>query len=273
MTSAPVTAPIVPLRDRRVQLAAIVIHSSRTESDQGPAGSDYSRAEAVVTRFEHEGDAALHEMYPDGDIAGFLAAAFAQADHQFRDAMLRLHDWDELIFGGYICLHCTPADAGPEDNVGFPCPPLRAIGITNEIAVQIITAHYEKIEKRAREEAAAKAASLPELGGFREYDGVRVGYVGDEGDIAVLGWHDNPAVVLRAMDRLARDEAGIDGVYDNPEHSPSPEDLSRVWAVNEGTGTGEEQWCLRWMTVPDGGAVVFTASDDPGAFPITVLVA
>lgn len=273
MTSAPVTAPIVSLRDRLVQLAATVIHSSRTDSDQGPAGSDYARAEALVRRYQTEGPAVLEELHGDSENAGFLAAAFAQAERAYLDAMLRLHDWDELIFGGYICLHCTPADAGPDDNVGFPCPPLREAGITNEIAVQIIKAHYEKVEQRAREEAAARAATLPELAGFRDYDGVKVGYVGDQGDIAVLGWHDNPAVVLRAMDRLARDEAGIDGVYDNPEHSPSPEDLSRVWAVNEGNGTGEEQWCLRWMTVPDGGAVVFTASDDPGAFPITVLVA
>lgn len=60
-------------------------------------------------------------------------------------ALLALHDWDELIFGGFICLHCTPDDAdSPEENVYYPCPALRDAGMTEVIAEQVIKAHYEQ---------------------------------------------------------------------------------------------------------------------------------
>jgi hypothetical protein len=273
MTSAPVTAPQpVTTRERRIEWAARVIYSTHG-SGGSPTGSDYARAEAVVTRYEQDGPDALTEVFGDSDAVTFLHAAFDQAERVYRAAMLRLHEWDELVFGGYICTHCTPADADdPEQNVGFPCPPLRDAGVTEEMAAKIITDHYAEQERRVREAVRAAKTPLPELAGFREYDGVKVGYVGDEGDIVVLGWHANPREVLHAMDSLARDEAGIEGVYDDPERAPSASDLTRSWAINEGTGTGDEQWCLRWMTVPDGGPVQFVSCDDPGAFPITVLV-
>lgn len=274
MTSAPVTAhqQPTPTRERRVQYAANAIYHTHG-SGSAPTGSDYARAERLVTRYEEIGRDALVEVFGDSDAIGFLHAAFDQAEHIYRAAMIRLHEWDELIFGGYICLHCTPDDADdPDQNVAFPCPPLREAGITEEIAAKIITEHYAEQTRRIREAQRAGATPLPELDGFREYDGVKVGYVGDDGDIVVLGWHANPREVLHAMDSLARDEAGIEGVYDDPERAPSAGDLTRSWAINEGTGTGAEQWCLRWMTVPDGGPVKFVSCDDPGAFPITVLV-
>lgn len=60
--------------------------------------------------------------------------------------LLALHKYDELIFGGFICTHCTPDDADDaDDNVGFPCPPLREAGMTNDMAVQVIKAHRELI--------------------------------------------------------------------------------------------------------------------------------
>ncbi|TMS00125.1 hypothetical protein [Nonomuraea basaltis] len=106
-----------------------------------------------------------------------------------RDALIKLHEYDELIFGGFICLHCTPDDCDdPDDNVYYPCPPLRAVGVTNEEAVLII--------KLARAERAAKhmgdaltnvgtamqsaASTAHELGAGAGMD-VIVGYLSDAG--------------------------------------------------------------------------------------------
>ncbi|BAL87339.1 hypothetical protein AMIS_21190 [Actinoplanes missouriensis 431] len=61
-------------------------------------------------------------------------------------ALLALHDWDELIFGGFICLHCTPDDAEfPEENVGWPCATLQEAGMTDEMAEQVIKNDRERI--------------------------------------------------------------------------------------------------------------------------------
>jgi hypothetical protein len=57
-----------------------------------------------------------------------------------RTALIELHDWDELIFGGFYCLHCTPDDPDSLDEpIAWPCPPLRDAGMTDEEAAQIIT--------------------------------------------------------------------------------------------------------------------------------------
>lgn len=70
-----------------------------------------------------------------------------------KDALLKLHDWDELIFGGFYCTHCTPADADdPDQNVSWPCQPLREVGVTDAEAVALITAHRAAIEARHRAE-------------------------------------------------------------------------------------------------------------------------
>jgi hypothetical protein len=68
-----------------------------------------------------------------------------------RDALVKLHDWDELIFGGFYCTHCTPDDADEEDqNVYWPCPSLRTVGMTDEEANEIIRAHRAAIEAAAK---------------------------------------------------------------------------------------------------------------------------
>lgn len=65
--------------------------------------------------------------------------------------LIVLHDWDELIFGGFICLTCTPDDAAiEEENVYWPCPPLRAGGMTDEQAKEIILRHRAEVEAAAR---------------------------------------------------------------------------------------------------------------------------
>lgn len=69
--------------------------------------------------------------------------------------LLEEHDWDETIFGGFICLKCTPEDPGFDDAVMWPCPPLRAAGLTIERATEIINAHRAQIEAehKAKQEA------------------------------------------------------------------------------------------------------------------------
>ncbi|SFK91796.1 hypothetical protein SAMN05216275_14121 [Streptosporangium canum] len=72
-----------------------------------------------------------------------------------RADLIKLHEYDELIFGGVYCTHCTPDDcADADDNVMWPCPPLRAAGVTDDEAIEIITARRAAIEKAHRASAA-----------------------------------------------------------------------------------------------------------------------
>lgn len=83
---------------------------------------------------------------------GYRAGLRQQA---VKEALLKLHDWDELIFGGFYCMHCTPGDADdPDQNVYWPCPSLRAVGVTDEEAIQIITAHRAAIQAKAAQGGA-----------------------------------------------------------------------------------------------------------------------
>lgn len=67
-----------------------------------------------------------------------------------RDDLIKLHEYDELIFGGFICTHCTPDDCDdPDDNVYWPCQPLRDAGVTDHEAVALIKAHRADIEHKA----------------------------------------------------------------------------------------------------------------------------
>lgn len=84
-----------------------------------------------------------------------------------REALIKQHEYDELIFGGFVCMVCTPnweTGDDPDDNVYYPCPPLRAAGVTNEEAVLIIKlARAERERDWAKESAKynAKRASDP----------------------------------------------------------------------------------------------------------------
>jgi hypothetical protein len=71
-------------------------------------------------------------------------------------ALLKRHEYDELIFGGFMCLTCSPKEGEegyglPETTVTWPCPPLFAAGLTGEQGVEHVKA------RRAAVEAAAKA--------------------------------------------------------------------------------------------------------------------
>jgi len=84
----------------------------------------------------------------------------AQLSAEQREELIKLHEYDELIFGGFICLQCTPDDCDdPDDNVYYPCPPLRAVGVTNEEAVLIIKlARAERERDRYRAELVKEQA-------------------------------------------------------------------------------------------------------------------
>lgn len=67
-----------------------------------------------------------------------------------RAALIERHEYDELIFGGFICTHCTADDCDdPDDNVYYPCPPLRAVGVTDDDAIATILARRAEIERQA----------------------------------------------------------------------------------------------------------------------------
>jgi hypothetical protein len=78
-----------------------------------------------------------------------------------RSALLELHDWDELIFGGFYCLHCTPDDEDSfDDPIAWPCQPLREAGVTDSEARALIRAHREKVEADYQAKKAAEQAEL-----------------------------------------------------------------------------------------------------------------
>lgn len=78
-----------------------------------------------------------------------------------RSALLEQHDWDELIFGGFYCLHCTPDDEDSlDDPIAWPCPPLREAGVTDEEARALILAHREQVAAKYQAEKEAKQAEL-----------------------------------------------------------------------------------------------------------------
>lgn len=76
-----------------------------------------------------------------------------------RAELLKLHDWDELLFGGFYCLHCTPDDEDSfDDPIAWPCQSLRDAGLTDDEAREIIVAHREKVEAEYRAKKAAEQA-------------------------------------------------------------------------------------------------------------------
>lgn len=78
-----------------------------------------------------------------------------------RSALLELHDWDELVFGGFYCLHCTPDDEDSLDEpIAWPCQPLREAGVTDDEARALILEHREKAEAEYRAKKTAEQAEL-----------------------------------------------------------------------------------------------------------------
>lgn len=137
----------------------------------GPAEADRVALLAEVDRLraqvaDLEGERALTEQHFSNYVADAivrehaitkrLEVAEAERDRlrAQRDALIKLHEYDELIFGGFICTHCTPDDCDdPDDNVYWPCPSLRAVDVTDEEAAALITARRAEIERKAAEQA------------------------------------------------------------------------------------------------------------------------
>lgn len=85
----------------------------------------------------------------------------AETSDDARD-LLAAHDWDELIFGGFICLTCTPDECDdPDDNVAWPCPPLRAAGVTLLHAEALIKLHRAEVDLKAARKRIAELESRP----------------------------------------------------------------------------------------------------------------
>ncbi|MCX4543834.1 hypothetical protein [Streptomyces sp. NBC_01565] len=87
-----------------------------------------------------------------------------------REQLLKLHDWDELLFGGFYCLHCTPDDPySLDDPIAWPCPALRQAGMTDAEAIAFI--QDERAEAAARRSIDAQfpivAAFVADEGGAR----------------------------------------------------------------------------------------------------------
>jgi hypothetical protein len=78
--------------------------------------------------------------------------------------LIKQHEYDELIFGGFLCLTCTPEAAYNEDpdlTVMWPCPPLRAAGMTDDEAVAVIKADREA---RTEKTSCARCATTTAAG-------------------------------------------------------------------------------------------------------------
>ena len=72
-----------------------------------------------------------------------------------RAELLKLHEWDELLFGGFYCTHCTPDDPfSLDDPIAWPCQPLLEAGVTLDDARALIQEHREKVaaEYRAKKD-------------------------------------------------------------------------------------------------------------------------
>jgi hypothetical protein len=69
--------------------------------------------------------------------------------------MLQEHGFDELVFGGFICLLCSPENSDdPYADVMWPCSALRAVGLTEQEAIDHITAQRERWAKEREERHA-----------------------------------------------------------------------------------------------------------------------
>lgn len=121
--------------------------------------------EIGITPYSEDGDR-LPEVHfravvveGDGPVAIASPALLAEVEtlRAQRDRLLALHEYDEFIFGGFYCVHCTAEDCDdPDDNVFWPCPSLRAVGVTDDEGNQIITARRAEIARKAALEAGAR---------------------------------------------------------------------------------------------------------------------
>lgn len=86
-----------------------------------------------------------------------IAGDPAPTNPSSREQLLKLHDWDELVFGGIYCTHCTSDDPYTwDDPTAWPCPTLREAGMTDAEAVAFIENEREEAATRRQDEDRAR---------------------------------------------------------------------------------------------------------------------
>jgi hypothetical protein len=111
------------------------------------------------------------------------------------------------------------------------------------------------------------APAIPDLSGFQEHYGVKVGRVGEYGDLVALGHHEIRRTIA-AFNRHARCHSGWLAVSDT---------VKQTWAVLLGP-CGDcdpgRPGCEQCVAAGNGDWWMRSNVDaiEPGAFPVTVLI-
>lgn len=134
----------------RLDQVVAAVHEANM-SKLGPDGQPILREDGKVLKGPN---------FRPPDVAGVLGIG----EPPTLQELLERHDWDELILGGFICLHCTPEGCDdPDDNVYWPCPPLRDAGMTDEKATAVVAAHYAAVSAKAKADRAALQATRQDV--------------------------------------------------------------------------------------------------------------
>lgn len=127
-------------------------------------------------------------------------------------------------------------------------------------------------------------SAAPDLHSFETYYGLQVSYVGEDGDVIILGHHhDHPLRVIAALNRHAREVSGLTNLLDDRRadvedlagflqethavliESCDDEDLHDDYMGTDGfcprcRELAEADWWIEWNHT----------AGDPGAFPVTM---
>lgn len=108
-------------------------------------------------------------------------------------------------------------------------------------------------------DCATAPTALPELSGFETYYGVRIGSIGEDGDVMALG-HVEPRRFVAAHIRYCREDLGYNLAWEMRSPELAFKDIEHTWMVEDPEEAKNEgaTWWLRIATV-----------DEPGAFPAT----
>ena len=104
-------------------------------------------------------------------------------------------------------------------------------------------------------------AAVPDLKGSETYYGLRVSYIGDEGDVVILGHHHHePLRVVAALNKHARAYGGLANLLDDRRA-----EIGDLWCRLDETYAVLLQRCSYYPYLECG-----RTADDPGAFPVTM---
>ncbi|MFE0650992.1 hypothetical protein ACFVZH_20625 [Streptomyces sp. NPDC059534] len=150
-----------------------------------------------------------------------------------RDDLLQLHDWDELIFGGFYCLHCTPDDAW-DYSIDWPCQPLLDAGVTLDDARQIIAQHRDEIEAKHQARAAELKAKKDEekRKGQQAADDFNARYSVGTRVIAYPGVRPDDPIALKFQER--REAGCVYGAETDPTERLDTVTRTPAWTLGHG---------------------------------------